>query len=392
MFPTRDDLLKWVKGIGRKNATVLNIFRSEKVTHRRGTKTKLLIGCEKSGNYRPWKNPKPVRNAGSKKCQCPFRLRGKPESGGDGWTLHVVCGIHNHILSDDLKGHPYLGRLNPDEKTLLQDMTLGLVKPSKILGTIKEHNKESMTSLKQVYNYRQAYRRLRRGDRTEMQHLLSLMERDKYVYRVNKLEDSNIVNDIFWAHPDSIKLANTFHYVLVIDSTYKTCRHGLPLLEIVGLTPTGKTFSAAFVYLHAEKAENFRWALNMLKEQMSGVEVGVIVTDAEKALMNAVREVFPKAINTLCTFHITKHVKARCKRFVFPKEKQESVYKAWEEFMYCHESSLYEERLNTFKKLASGCSMFYNYVQDTWLDPHKEKFVTVYTDRYMHLGETTTNR
>jgi len=379
-----------VKGVGLQNGTVLNIFRSEKATQRRGTK--LLIGCERSGKYRPWKNPKPVRNSGTKKCECPFRLKGKHVKGGEGWTLHVIYGVHNHESYEDLKGHSYIGRLNSEEKKIVEDMTRSLVKPKKIMGTLLEHNQQSMTSMKQVYNYRQAYRRSLRGDRTEMQQLLMLMERDNYVYRVNRLDDSNTVNDIFWAHPDSITLANTFHYVLVIDSTYKTCRYKLPLLEIVGITPVGKTFSVAFVYLHAEKVENFKWALQMLRELLSDVKVGVIITDADKALMRSVEEVFPEAIQTLCTFHVTKNVKARCKRLVFPKEKQTVVYDAWEEYMYCHDVSLYEDRLNAFKKHASGCSVFFEYVMNTWVDPHKEKFVAFYTDRYLHFGETTTNR
>lgn len=35
---------------------------------------------------------------------------------------------------------------------------------------------------------------------------------------------------------------------------------------------------------------------------------------------------------------------------------------------------------------------FCEYVKNTWLNPHKEKFVTAWVDRLMHMGNTTTNR
>jgi len=37
------------------------------------------------------------------------------------------------------------------------------------------------------------------------------------------------------------------------------------LLEVVGITSTGLTFSAAFCLLAAEKENNFFWALDRLK-------------------------------------------------------------------------------------------------------------------------------
>ena len=46
-----------------------------------------------------------------------------------------------------------------------------------------------------------------------------------------------------------------------MDNTYKTKRYRLPLLEIVGVTPTEMTFCAAFVYMEVEREANFVWAL-----------------------------------------------------------------------------------------------------------------------------------
>jgi len=75
------------------------------------------------------------------------------------------------------------------------------------------------------------------------------------------MKDENVVRDLFWSHPNVVKLTNSCNLVFLIDSTYKTNRYKLLLLDIVGVTPTGMTFSAAFAYLEGEHFNNVVWAL-----------------------------------------------------------------------------------------------------------------------------------
>jgi len=70
-----------------------------------------------------------------------------------------------------------------------------------------------------------------------------------------------MVCDIFWCHPDIVKLCNACNLVFLIDSTYKTNRYRLSLLDFVGVTPTEMTFSASFAYLEGERVNNMVWAL-----------------------------------------------------------------------------------------------------------------------------------
>ena len=146
------------------------------------------------------------------------------------------------------------------EKTLITDMTKSMMKPRNILLTLKEHNANSCTTIKQIYNARSAYcTSIRRSD-TEMQHLTKLLERDEYIHW-HRLKDEDMVHDIFWCHPDAVKLVNACNLMFLIDSTYKTNRYRLPLLDFVGVTPTGMTFSTGFAYLEGEWLNNVVWAL-----------------------------------------------------------------------------------------------------------------------------------
>ena len=82
--------------------------------------------------------------------------------------VKLMCDIHNHELAKSLVGHPYAGQLTKAEKTLIVDMTKSMVKQRSILLTLKEHNVNSCTTIKQIYNARSAYRSSIRGSDTEM--------------------------------------------------------------------------------------------------------------------------------------------------------------------------------------------------------------------------------
>ncbi|KAH1225852.1 Protein FAR1-RELATED SEQUENCE 6 [Glycine max] len=307
---------QWARIVAHENRFVAVIMRSDTHTGIRGRSSFVLIGCERSGQYKCRNKEFVRRDTGSRKCGCPFKLHGKPKHGGEGWMVKLICGIHNHELAKSLVGHPYAGRLTKDEKKIIADMTNSM--------------------------------------------------------------DEVVVRDLFWCHPDEVKLCNACHLVFFIHSTYKTNRYRLPLLDFVGVTPTGMTFFAGFAYLEGERVNNIVWAL----ERFRGLFLRndrlpvVIVIDRDLSLMNAVKTVFPKCTNLLCRFHIDKNVKAKCKSLIGQKN-------AWEYFTEC---------LQKFQIACSPWPMFADYVKETWIIPHKEKFITAWTNKVMNLGNTATNR
>ena len=135
--------------------------------------------------------------------------------------LQLLCGMPNHDLDEKLSGHLITGRLCAEEKKKVIDMTKSLTVPQNILTNLKQNNKESVTTIKQVYNVRTRWRKGERGNMTELQYLISKLVEHKYVYYTRCNSEETTLEDIFFAHPESIKLLNTFPTVLVMDSTYK---------------------------------------------------------------------------------------------------------------------------------------------------------------------------
>ncbi|KAH1202820.1 Protein FAR1-RELATED SEQUENCE 5 [Glycine max] len=217
---------------------------------------------------------------------------------------------------------------------------------------------------------------------------MKLLERNQYIHW-HILKDEVVVRDLFWCHPDAVKLCNACHLV-----TYKTNRYRLPLLDFVGVTPTAMTFSAGFAYLEAERVNNIVWAL----ERFRGLFLRhdrlplVIVIDRDLALMNAVKIVFPESTNLLCRFHIDKNVKAKCKSLIGEKNAWDYVMDSWGTLVDCPSEHEFHESHQKFQVACSPWPMFIDYVNDTWIIPHKEKFITTWTNKVMHLGNTTTNR
>jgi len=112
-------------------------------------------------------------------------------------------------------------------------MTKSQVKPVNILLTLKKKDERNVTTLKHVYIARYRYKRSIRGSRIELQQLLLMLERDHYIHFSRCVDESDVVSDLFWTHPYVVKLLNSFNIVFLMDSTYKTIKYWLPLLEIV---------------------------------------------------------------------------------------------------------------------------------------------------------------
>ncbi|XP_023763483.1 uncharacterized protein LOC111911947 [Lactuca sativa] len=114
-------------------------------------------------------------------------------------------------------------------------------------------------------------------------------------YRVNTI--TNELEDLFFIHPTSLKMWQTFPYAVLMDATYKTNKYNLLFLEIVGVTSTNKTFSIAFAFIHNEKTSNYISALTCLKLTINdSFSPRVIVTDRDLTLMKACEDVFSQNV------------------------------------------------------------------------------------------------
>ncbi|XP_058733979.1 uncharacterized protein LOC131605663 [Vicia villosa] len=179
-FDGRESMLTWI----RRNATDLGfgavIGRSDYGTTRRNVFVTML--CERSGKYHPSLRKFKRDDTGTRKCECPFKIRGYMVASKK-WRFNVICGLHNHDMCGKLQGHPNVCQVRPEEKTCVNDMSLNLVQPKNILTTLKRKEPDNISNIRQVYNIQYCNNKAVKENRSEMQQLLKMLDDSKYVSR-----------------------------------------------------------------------------------------------------------------------------------------------------------------------------------------------------------------
>ncbi|KAH9753465.1 protein FAR1-RELATED SEQUENCE [Citrus sinensis] len=396
IFKSREAMIQWTRNVGKKNGIMVVIKRSE--VGRGGKRARIFFGCERGGKYEKIKkkdNQKDLKSriTGTKKCGCPFKLKGQKLDTHSDWMLKVMCGVHNHPIAKHLEGHSFAGRLTAEETSILVDMSKNMVRPKDILVTLKKKDPFNVSTMKSIYNARQRYKVIEMAGRSQMQQLLSKLSEHNYIEWHRCYDNTDIVKDLFWAHPKSIELLRSFPSVLLMDCTYKVNKYHLPLFEIIGVTSTDMTFNVAYTYLSSEREDSYTWALDRLRGLMDNDFLPrVIVTDRELALMNAIEKIFPRANHFLCRWHISRNIMANCKKLFAANDKWEKFIMSWNLLVLSSNEIEFIDHFKTMQRDFASFPAVMEYVTNAWLNNYKERFVSAWTDKIMHFGNLTTNR
>jgi hypothetical protein len=214
---------------------------------------------------------------------------------------------------------------------LVKELTDYNVRPLNILSTIHGRNPDNVSSVRTIYNAQDKFRRARVGDRTPIQVLYSHLRDSGYTWYPRVNEHTNELEELFFVHHTSYALWCTFPGIMLMDSTYNTTMFKLPLLEIVGVILTNKTFSMAYSFFSSEQGHNFRWVLQRVKQVIDErYYPRVIVTDRDLALVGAIREEFPNAHKLLCRWHIEQNLLKYCRNKFTGLNEYESVKHRWD--------------------------------------------------------------
>ncbi|PNY01956.1 FAR1 DNA-binding domain protein [Trifolium pratense] len=131
----RDELIGWARAIAVKLKFAIVIGKSDNDNDIR--KQYFRLDCERGGRYVSTNKKLKFDQTSTRKCGCPFRLRGYCNADKT-WHLTIVNGIHNHELDKAVEGHLIVDRLKPEEKQFMDEMSRNLVLPKNIMSTLKE--------------------------------------------------------------------------------------------------------------------------------------------------------------------------------------------------------------------------------------------------------------
>ncbi|KAH1266384.1 hypothetical protein GmHk_01G001886 [Glycine max] len=145
----------------------------------------------------------------------------------------------------------------------------------------------------------------------------------------------------------------------------------------------------SFVLIDCERSGQYRTKKKDLDEK-------IIVSDMTKSMVTrnillTLKEHNANSYTTIKQIYNARNVYHSSIR-VGKKNAWDYVMEAWGSLVDCPSEQEFDNFLMKFEIVCSPWPMFVDYVKQTWLIPHKERFVKAWTNKVMHLGNTTTNR
>ena len=314
---------------GEKNGIALHTSRSNISGGKKDDKRKMILACRHHGqptnnnvhddNYQDSINPKTFvaddngkvidfvdtkaskqRKGYSQRFGCPFRMTLRPlNKGSQQW--HVVSfynGKHNHELAQELSSYPMLRRLDDDDEALVINMIKSHASNASIMSFLASKNK--IVKPKDITNLRQTVFN-NDPDHTMFQLITKLQENGYEVAFDSKQEgEKRFLVSLIWAHKSAIDLAPKFPEIVILDATYKTNKHRMPFVNVVGTGnigyPSLKTFCIAGGWVSRETNETYAWVIEKLRDVVwpsdQPVSPQTFVTDSADPLTKALDKFF----------------------------------------------------------------------------------------------------
>jgi hypothetical protein len=253
--------------------------------------------CAKGRKYKPRTNSETHdsrrRQTSTQYTGCKFQLVVRPLSDGQ-WAVELpdgVDGSHNHGWSDPAAfAAARAEQLAPWHDEVIMMANAGS-RASQILVRINAEEKIAITA-KDISNLLQRHRREELRGRSPIQTLYDdfLKPAASQFLWEDTRDGLGHVTSLIIAPKSGLELVRNNPDLLLLDSTYKTNSHNMPLFNACGVTSSNKTFNWAVVFLSGEKEGDYSHALAALArmlEKQGILAPGLIVTDREQALINA---------------------------------------------------------------------------------------------------------
>lgn len=396
VYNSRESLLSAINSWAKPRGYAFTTGKSTKTPNGR---VKVVFACDRNGQQ-PNDAIQRKRRTCSRGTGCKFSVLAKQSLDGAAWVLSHRPGLdfslHNHPPSEDPSAHPAHRQLTEGDSRVISSLAAAGAAPREI-RTYLCNNSTTLATQKDIYNRIGAARRDLREGQSSIQALVNQLHEEGFHYKV-RLDSDNRLTAIFFAHPDSIAFLQCNPDVLLLDCTYKTNKHSMPLLDMVGVDACERSFCIAFAFLSGETEEDYSWALQHLRSLYRRDLPSVVLTDRCLAAMNAAAAWFPSAGGLLCTWHVNKAVLQYCRPAFLAEGRQGETrwaefYTAWHGIIASPTEAIFLERLANFeRKYVEQYTDAVGYIRTIWLDPFREKIIRAWVDRYLHFGNVATSR
>ncbi|KAL2007168.1 hypothetical protein VTN00DRAFT_8606 [Thermoascus crustaceus] len=299
-FPSLNEAMKAINNFTRAYGYTL-ISQRSKADKETGEKKTVYLRCDRGGKFIPKVNDDARIKSRTSRCvECPFSAV-LDYNIVSGWGLRIRELSHNHDPSL-ITTHPSLRHDELVKKQQQIEAQLYLGTPAhKILEVLKKEDLETSIKPQDIHNLCQILHRKFLDGCTLIQALLTILpEEGKWIF--NWRADH---------HVPVPEAGDDFEESAMITA--------MPLLNIVGHTATGGTFYIGFTFIQDEKQNTYKFVLNCLRDvydKLNLVPPRTVLVDKDKALINALKQVFPETNVMLCIWHINHNFLAKARPMI----------------------------------------------------------------------------
>ncbi|KAI5680547.1 hypothetical protein M9H77_01774 [Catharanthus roseus] len=186
----------------------------------------VILGCERGGANKQRTKPRvddeeeevQVKRRGpyrTKKCGCPFKVKGEQMAMCENWQLFIHVGRHNHVIGLYNHGHSQAAKLIEEQLIHIEQFRKSHNPPRNILQFFREKNVDCAVRYvcQKIYYIVAKIKKDRMQGRKTVEEVFCLSAQRGYTVFYRNCEDNNLLSDIVVAHLTSIQKMRTWPYV-----------------------------------------------------------------------------------------------------------------------------------------------------------------------------------
>ncbi|KAA8519845.1 hypothetical protein F0562_014065 [Nyssa sinensis] len=258
------------------------------------------IACSRFGSKR--ESSTTVNSRSCPKTDCKASMHMKRRQDGK-WFIYGFVKEHNHEICADDFYHAIRGRNKQSGIVACQKKGLQLALDEGDVQVLLEH------------------------------FMIMQDENPNFMYSID-LDHEKRLRNVVWVDAKGRHDYINFHDVVFFDNSYIRNKYKIPLLPIIGVNHHFQFTLLGCALIGEETTTTFVWVMRTWLRAVGGQAPRVIITDEDKLLKEATKEVFPDAVHCFCLWHVlTKipenlgHVIDQFENFMMKFNK--CVYRSW---------------------------------------------------------------
>ncbi|CAG8783329.1 8153_t:CDS:2, partial [Cetraspora pellucida] len=373
IFLNWDHAMKEVEKYAKSQGFRFRCYRVEKSNE---TIRRRTLVCEHYGKPEATKNKNPEKETSSKRVGCTWQVNLLcPEKNNPHKVVYVTKLIDEHKNHDLDREHYDFQESLEFTTDMVNDVEFFVTKmncsPQQIHKALEEKYCVKIYMLvlhRIIWRFRSKSRDHANDAGRLYDELLKKKESDpRWYVEVDWDPDSKCLRRLFYMSPDQIERWLKFGDVILNDNTSSTNRYEMALSLFLVVDNHLSSRLVAQALTDDETKEAHCWILQQIKKATSEAVPHVMFTDADPALVAAIRDEFPTVNAFHCMFHIAQNI---------PLNLKNSLKDRYDEFIK-----------NFFKVQRSSFITIFEYKWKCLIEKYNNENVVNYLQRMLYVNK-----